>query len=68
MKKSSRTQQSAFTKNVIKVAKQMVDNNKDSKEVFAYIESEYKKEAENHLGIIDNIQYQKAIKSVIDYM
>lgn len=68
MKKSSRTQQTDFTKQVIKVAKQMVDNGAEYKAVLAYIENEFKKDAENHLGIIDNIQYRKATKSVIDYM
>lgn len=68
MKKSSRTQQSDFTKNVIKIAKQMVDSGKDRKVIFSYIENEFTKEAENHMGMIDNVQYQKAIKSVIDYM
>ena len=68
MKKSSRTQQSDFTKNVVKMAKQMVDNGSDRKAVFAYVENEFNKEAEKHLGVVDNIQYRKALKSVIDYM
>ena len=68
MKKASRTQQSDFTKNVIKTAKQMVDSGIERKAIFAYIENEFAKEAENNLGVIDNIQYRKATKSVIDYM
>lgn len=68
MRKASRTSQSDFTKKVIRAAKEMVDNGIETKKVFAFIENEYKEEAKQNFGFIDNVQYQKAIQSVVKYI
>jgi hypothetical protein len=67
MKKSSRSQQSEFTKSTIRKAKKMVDDGFDYKAVMNFLKEEYEAEAQN-TGFFDNIQYNKATKSVIDYM
>lgn len=68
MKKSTRSQQSEQTKAIIRAAKKLVDAKTPRKEVFSFIEESYKTMAAQDHGFFDNVQYQKAIKSVIDYM
>ena len=68
MKKSTRSQQSNKTKKIIATAKKMVDVGEDFKIVCSYIKKSYEDIARENYGFFDNLQYQKALKSVIDYM
>lgn len=68
MKRSTRSQQTPFTKKVIKAAKAMIDNGADTKDVFNYIEEEFKRNAADNLGMVDNLQYQKAVKAIVEYI
>lgn len=68
MKNSTRSQQSEQTKAIIRAAKKLVDENAPRKEVFSFIEESYKTMAAQNHGFFDNVQYQKAVKSVVDYM
>jgi hypothetical protein len=67
MKTCTRSQQSKETKVIIRNAKMMVDQNKPRKEVFDFIRTSYNALAEQY-GFFDNVQYDKAIKSIVDYM
>lgn len=68
MKHSSRTQQSEFTRTIIRKAKKMIDDGVNYKEVLVYIKKEFEEDAKNNHNFFDNIQYQKAINSVIAYI
>jgi hypothetical protein len=68
MKKSTRSQQSNETKKIITKAKKMVDVGEDFKIVCSYIKKCYEDMARENYGFFDNLQYQKALKSVVDYM
>lgn len=68
MKRSSRTQQSEFARTIIRKAKKMIDDGVNYKEVLVYIKKEFEEDAKNNHNFFDNIQYQKAVKSVIDYI
>jgi hypothetical protein len=67
MKTCTRSQQSKETKEIIARAKTLVDCQISVKEVFKFIRHEYDSLASKQ-GFFDNLQYQKAIKSVVDYM
>ena len=64
----TRSQQSEQTKAIIRVAKKLVDRGAPRKEVFKFIEDNYKVLARQNNGFFDNVQYQKAVKSVVNYM
>ena len=49
-------------------AKKMVDVGEDFKIVCSYIKKSYEDIARENYGFFDNLQYQKAFKSAIDYM
>lgn len=68
MTKSTRSQQSGETKKIIATAKKMVDAGENYKVVCSYIKKCYENMARENYGFFDNLQYQKALKSVIDYM
>ena len=68
MKKSTRSQQSNETRKIIASAKKMVDAGENFKVVCSYIKKRYEDMARENYNFFDNIQYQKALKSVIDYM
>lgn len=68
MKKSTRSQQSKETKKIIATAKKMLDDGVSFKEVTCYIRNQYDLLAEQNFGFFDNIQYEKAIKSVVEYL
>lgn len=67
MKKSTRSQQSEFTKKTIVSAKKMVDDGVDFRSVMNFIREEFERDAKT-TGFVDNLQLNKATKSVIDYM
>ena len=67
MIKTTRSQQTAFTKSVITKAKKMLDNKEDYKKVLEFVKAEFDKEAKAN-GYFDNLQYNKATKSVIEYI
>lgn len=68
MKKSTRSQQSGETKKIIATAKKMVDAGENFKVICSYIKKCYDDMAIENYNFFDNVQYQKALKSVIDYM
>ena len=68
MKSCSKSQQSQFTKVVIRKAKKMIDEGIDYKEVLNFVKKSFEDDAKNNHNFFDNIQYQKAVKSVIDYI
>ena len=68
MKRSTRSQQSNETRKIIATAKKMVDIGEDFKIVCLYIKKCYEDIARENYNFFDNVQYQKALKSVIDYM
>ena len=68
MKKSTRSQQSNETKKIIATAKKMVDAGENYKVVCGYIKKRYEDMAKENHNFFDNVQYQKALKSAIDYM
>ena len=68
MKKSTRSQQSNETKKIIAIAKKMVDAGENYKVVCGYIKNRYEDMAKENHNFFDNVQYQKALKSAIDYM
>ena len=68
MKKSTRSQQSNETKKIIATAKKMVDAGANYKVVCGYIKNCYEDMAKENHNFFDNVQYQKALKSAIDYM
>ena len=67
MKTSSRTQQSKETKKIIAEAKKMLTNGVEYKAVIEHIKNCYNDMAKA-TGFFDTIQYNKAIKSIIDFM
>lgn len=67
MKKSTRSQQSRETKNIIARAKKMIDNDESYKVVCEFVKKSYEDMAVEN-GYFDNLQFNKAIKSVADYV
>lgn len=68
MKKSTRSQQSNETKKIIATAKNMVDNGEKFKVVCDYIKGRYEDMAKENYNFFDNIQYNKAINSIVNYI
>lgn len=68
MRRCSRSQQSSETKKIIAVAKNMVKNGSSNSTVFEYIKNSYNEIANDNFGFFDNVQYNKALNSVIKIM
>lgn len=68
MKKSTRSQQSKETKKIITTAKKMVDDGENFRVVCSYIKKCYEDMAKENYNFFDNVQYNKSIKSIVDYI
>lgn len=68
MKKSTRSQQSNETKKITATAKKMIDNGETFKTVCSYIKKCYEDMAKENYNFFDNVQYNKAIQSIVNYI